>query len=70
MIMYGTRYVLQFDSEKFGHEYKILIKEDGYSGSPEKKSLGTAPLLRKDDSDSGISERHWKWLSKRTRTGS
>lgn len=55
MIMYGTRYVLQFDSEKFGHEYKILIKEDGYSGSPEKKSLGTAPLLRKDDSDSGIS---------------
>ena len=55
MIMYGTRYVLQFDSEKFGHEYKILIKEDGYSGSTEKKSLGTAPLLRKDDSDSGIS---------------
>ena len=55
MIMYGTRYILQFDSEKFGHEYKILIKEDGYSGSSENKSLGAAPLLRRDDSDSGIS---------------
>ena len=53
--MYGTRYILQFDSEKFGHEYKILIKEDGYSGSSENKSLGAAPLLRRDDSDSGIS---------------
>ncbi len=55
MIMYGTRYILQFDSEKFGHEYKILIKEDGYSGPSENKSLGAAPLLRRDDSDSGIS---------------
>lgn len=55
MIMYRTRYILQFDSEKFGHEYKILIKEDGYSGSSENKSLGAAPLLRRDDSDSGIS---------------
>ncbi|MFR4036358.1 MAG: hypothetical protein ACLTZT_00310 [Butyricimonas faecalis] len=68
MIMYGTRYILQFDSEKFGHEYKILIKEDGYSGSSENKSLGAAPLLRRDDSDSGISGTSWKWLYKRTRT--
>ena len=55
MIMYGTRYVLQFDSEKFGHEYKILIKERDYTGDSENKSLGAAPLLRRDDSDSGIS---------------
>ncbi len=55
MIMHGIRYVLQFDSEKFGHEYKILIKEEGYSGTAEIKSLGAAPLLRGDDSDSGIS---------------
>ena len=53
--MYGIRYTLQFDSEKYGHDYKILIKENGYSGEGEKKALGSAPLLRRDDSDSGIS---------------
>ena len=65
MIMYGTRYILQFDSEKFGHEYKILIKEDGYSGSSENKSLGCCvgmiPILV-------YREPPWKWLYKRTRT--
>lgn len=53
--MYGTRYILRWESEKYNHDYKILIKERDYTGETEKKSLGEAPLLRRDDSDSGIS---------------
>lgn len=52
--MYGTRYILRWESEKYNHDYKILIKERDYTGETEKKSLGEAPLLRRDDSDSGI----------------
>ena len=53
--MYGTRYILRWESEKYNHDYKILIKERDYTGVAENKSLGAAPLLRRDDSDSGIS---------------
>lgn len=55
MSMYGTRYILRWESEKYNHDYKILIKERDYTGVAENKSLGAAPLLRRDDSDSGIS---------------
>ena len=55
MSMYGTRYILRWESEKYNHDYKILIKERDYTGEAESKSLGAAPLLRRDDSDSGIS---------------
>lgn len=53
--MYGTRYILQFNSEKYNHDYKILVKEKDYAGQSENKALGAAPVLRRDDSDSGIS---------------
>ena len=52
--MYGIKYILQFDSEKYNHACKILIKERDYSGDFDVKSLGTAPILRRDVSDSGI----------------
>lgn len=52
MSMYGTRYILRWESEKYNHDYKILIKERDYTGEAESKSLGAAPLLRRDDSDS------------------
>ena len=51
--MYGTRYILRWESEKYNHDYKILIKERDYTGETEKKSLGEAPLLRRDDSEIG-----------------
>ena len=53
--MYGTRYILRWESEKYNHDYKILIKERDYAGEAETKALGAAPLLCMDDSDSGIS---------------
>ena len=53
--MYGTRYILRFDSEKYKHDYRIVIKEKDYTGEAENKALGAAPVLRRDDSDSGIS---------------
>lgn len=52
---YKTRYILRFDSEKYNHDYRILIKEKDYTGEAEDKALGAAPVLRRDDSDSGIS---------------
>ena len=52
---YKTRYILRFNSEKYNHDYKILVKEKDYTGESENKALGNAPILRRDDSDSGIS---------------
>ncbi|WP_303181893.1 hypothetical protein [uncultured Butyricimonas sp.] len=55
MSMYGIRYILGFSSEKYNHDYRILVKEKDYTGGVENKALGSAPILRQDDSDSGIS---------------
>ena len=52
---YNTRYILRFNSEKYNYDYKILVKEKDYTGEAESKALGSAPVLRRDDSDSGIS---------------
>lgn len=51
---YKTRYTARWDSEKFGHDYRVEILERDYTGEAEVKRLGASPVLRMDDGENGV----------------
>lgn len=51
---YKTRYTARWDSEKFGHDYRVEILERDYTGEVEVKRLGASPVLRMDDGENGV----------------
>ena len=50
---YGVRYILSLLSDR-GNDIRIEILEKGFSGTPEQKSLGSAPSLVVEEADGGI----------------
>jgi len=50
---YNTRFFFRFESYA-GREFRINIKQDGYTGSAVQRPLGASPTLRRDDADNGI----------------
>ena len=50
---YNTRFFFRFESDA-GREFRINIKQDGYTGTAVQRPLGASPTLRRDDADNGI----------------
>lgn len=53
MIVYKQKYHLGCVSSKFAKEFDVNIEQAGYQGEIIEKSLGSSPVLRKDESKSG-----------------
>ena len=50
---YNTRFFFRFESDA-GREFRIDIKQDGFSGTAVQRPLGASPTLRRDDAENGI----------------
>ena len=50
---YNTRFFFRFESDA-GREFRINIKQDGFSGTAVQRPLGASPTLRRDDAENGI----------------
>lgn len=50
---YNTRFFFRFESDA-GREFRINIKQDGFSGTAVQRPLGSSPTLRRDDAENGI----------------
>lgn len=46
---YGLKYIASFDSEVAKHDYEIRIMERDFAGNSERRNLGGAPVLIKDE---------------------